>query len=189
MPMCNEENWGMLPFYQLMVPNPESELGFDYLQQPVSNPTKEDVKKWITKNLANNAETLTTKEEFDSFVEESDINKILLISKRSKVPPIYRVLSSTLFKKMRVGFTTHDSPIAEQFGKSDFPAVVVFDTYDTETKLDKKTREEIWFEGDEFKVDKLIKFTKPFTRDNPKVAERSKSSSGKKKDKKQSGKK
>ena len=94
MPMCDEQNWGMLPFYQLMVPNESSPQKFDYLQQPYNNPVKDDVKKWITKNFADNSIPLSTVSELNDFLEEEDVNKVLLISKRKVTPPIYRVLSS-----------------------------------------------------------------------------------------------
>lgn len=94
MPMCDEKNQGMLPFYQLMVPNESSPQKFDYLQQPYDNPAKEDVKKWVTKNFADNTIKLESLADLEDFTAEEDINKVLLISKRAKTPPIYRVLSS-----------------------------------------------------------------------------------------------
>lgn len=147
----------MLPFYQLMVPN-DSPQQFEYLQQPTGNPTKEDIKKWIMKNLADNSESLKTIEDYEAFLDEPEINKVLLISKRNKTPPNYRVVSSTYLNRVRVGFTTHDSPIAEKYKLENFPAIVINNNYDISKKVEKKEAEEVWYKSDDFKLPALKEF-------------------------------
>ena len=75
MPMCEEKNQAMLPFYQLMVPNESSPQKFDYLQQPYDNPAKEDLKKWVTKNFADNSIKLDSLADLEEFTQLKDCGR------------------------------------------------------------------------------------------------------------------
>ena len=48
-------------------------------------------------------------EEFRDSAEDKDINKVLLISKKAKTPPIYKVLTSVYKDRIRFGFVSSET--------------------------------------------------------------------------------
>jgi len=68
--------------------------------------TQKKVYNWILANLPDYSTVIDSKEKLDSFFAEDDkdINKVILFSKKNKVPPILKVLTNTYRDKLRFGF-------------------------------------------------------------------------------------
>lgn len=116
---------------------------------------------------------IDSKEKLESFKaeDEKDINKVILFSKKSKVPPIYKVLTNDFRDTIRFGFISSDKEdLVKQFDIDNFPTVLVFKTYDTDTKLILEQEEVITYKKEGFKLDELKKFIRPLTRDDIKEA-------------------
>lgn len=72
-------------------------------------------------------------------------------------------------RKLRLGFTSSDTEIAQKYGLTEFPGVVVLKTYDLGENKNLKGAEEIWYKNSEFKLPLLNDFLSDFARDNPKA--------------------
>lgn len=72
-------------------------------------------------------------------------------------------------RTLRLGFTSSDSEIAQKYGLTEFPGVVVLKTYDLGEQKNLKGPEEIWYKNTEFKLPLLHDFLSDFARDNPKA--------------------
>lgn len=72
-------------------------------------------------------------------------------------------------RTLRLGFTSSDSEIAQKYGLTEFPGVVVLKTYELGEKKNLKGAEEIWYKNSEFKLPALHDFLSDFARDNPKA--------------------
>jgi len=71
--------------------------------------TDPDIKRWITDNVPDYSQRLSTKADVEQFAEESGIQKVYLFSAKQKVPPIYKALTSEFRNRLRFAFVNAES--------------------------------------------------------------------------------
>jgi hypothetical protein len=103
---------------------PTQAIGFSSNQ--VSDP---DVKNWITSNIPDYTQRLSTKEDADQFAEEAGIQKVYLFSAKQKVPPIYKALAANFRNRLRFAFVNVESSasadLAKDFDVEKWPTLLV----------------------------------------------------------------
>lgn len=124
--------------------------------------------KFIINNLPDYTEKLKKPREADSFLsvngDDIDINKVVLFSNKSKVPPMYRALSAAYRDRLLFGFvTSEDTEVVERAKITSFPALIVYQTYDPRTGKP-TVLEEYKYESDEYDFHKLSQFVERFAR-------------------------
>lgn len=93
----------------------------------------------------------------------------MLFSKKTKVPPIYKVLTNEFRDLIRFWFISSDSEeLVKKYKVEKFPTVLVIKSIDTDTKQILEKEEVIEYKKEGFKLDELKKFVRPFTRNEPK---------------------
>ena len=87
--------------------------------------TKEKVHSFIMNNLPDFSVKLDSKKKLDEFLNnDQDINKVILISKKAKTPPIYKALTSLYRDKIRFGFISSEAN--KDLVASEFPQMKTF---------------------------------------------------------------
>ena len=68
--------------------------------------------------------------------DDKDINKVILFSKKTKTPPIYKALTNEFRNRLRFGFVAVDSApgIVEKYNVTKFPSIIVLESIDRITK-------------------------------------------------------
>jgi len=126
-------------------------------------------------NLPDYASKLETLSDLEDFQDESEINKIILFSKRSKTPPIYKVLTADFKDKIRFGFVSGEAEeVIKKFSIESFPVIKVLKSVEGGEKMEKE--EVIEYPKNEFKLDDLKDFVGKYARDSVKYKESSSSS-------------
>lgn len=124
-----------------------------YASNQVSDP---DVKKWITDNVPDFTQRLSTKEDAEQFASEEGIRKVYLLSAKQKVPPIYKALAANFRNRVRFGFTNPEASVsgelASQFDVSKWPTLLI---------AGETGENHIVFDG-KMKLNELIDFVTPY---------------------------
>lgn len=124
--------------------------------------TDPDVKRWITDNIPDYTQRLSTKTDADQFADETGIQKVYLFSSKQKVPPIYKALSSEFRNRLRFAFVNIESQIAgdlsTEFGIKEWPTLLVQNQFVTP---DDDSDSHHVFSG-KMKLNELIDFVAPF---------------------------
>lgn len=81
-----------------------------HVAYPEREVTMPKIKSFILSNIPDYSVVIDSKEKFDSFrsEDEKDINKVILFSKKSKVPSIYKALTNEFRDLIRFGFISSD---------------------------------------------------------------------------------
>jgi hypothetical protein len=134
-PMCDREDFQ--PIFTLFKP-PEMKInpytGKEMPVQPIqfssNQVTDPDVKKWITDNIPDYTQRLSTAQDHAQFAAEEGIKKVYLFSAKQKVPPIYKALSAIYRNRLRFAFVNIESQaagdIAKEYEVSKWPTLMVF---------------------------------------------------------------
>ena len=137
---------------------PTQAIGFSSNQ--VSDP---DVKNWITSNIPDYTQRLSTKEDADQFAEEAGIQKVYLFSAKQKVPPIYKALAANFRNRLRFAFVNVESSasadLAKDFDVEKWPTLLVQNQFAT-PDTDGGDKHHV-FDG-KMKLPELIQFVEPF---------------------------
>ena len=133
------------------------------------------VKTWILNNIPDFSTNITTSAKLDEFLGEAgdkDINRVILFSKKAKTPPIYKVLSATYRDKLRFGFISSENKelLTERFSNvTEFPTLLVQQSYDTDNKSVFAESIEIKYEGKkDYKLEELKEFLSNYARNEKK---------------------
>jgi hypothetical protein len=96
------------------------------------------------------------------------VNRVLLFSKKSKIPPIYKVLSSEFREKLRFGFIEAEKSeeLIRQFKDqvTEYPSILVFKTFDTTTNQTLEVAPILKYDKKEYKLDELKTYLSQFAR-------------------------
>lgn len=115
-----------------------------------------DVRNWITNNIPDYTQRLSTMEDFEQFESEADIAKVYLFSTKQKVPPIFKALAQHFRNRLRFAFVSSEASasteIAKQLGSTKWPTMLV-KTADGEVEV---------MPGEKMKLDAMREFVAPF---------------------------
>lgn len=124
-----------------------------YASNQVSDP---DVRKWITDNVPDFTQRLSTRDDANQFAAEEGIKKVYLLSAKQKVPPIYKALSTHFRNRLRFGFTNPEASVsgelANEFGASKWPTLLIANTNGDEHLI---------YDG-KMSLHELISFVEPY---------------------------
>lgn len=111
-----------------------------YNESSVSIPM---IKSYVLKNLPDYSikiNSLKKLEEFRDIKNDSDINKVILFSKKSNTPPIFKVLTSLFRERFRFGFVSSDSKdVINEFNITNYPTIVTLKSYDPSLNISLET--------------------------------------------------
>ena len=130
-----------MPFFQIMKPsdvkiNPYTNKPM----QPVNVPYSDNqvshakIKNYVLNNLPDYSikiDSLKKLEDFKDISNDSDINKVILFSKKSKTPPIFKVLTNLFRERFRFGFVSSESQdVISEFNVTKYPTIITLKSYD-----------------------------------------------------------
>jgi len=99
------------PVFKLIVPpeiavNPYTgaEMQPEMISYPSNAIAQHELKKWILSNVPSFATQLKTVEDWNDFNSEADINKVVLLSSKGKLPTIFSALTNHRKGKLRFGY-------------------------------------------------------------------------------------
>lgn len=100
-------------------------------------------KRWISTNMPDFTHKITSKYEYDTLVKspnDLDVNKVILFTKKDKVPPTFKALSAEFRDRMRFDIVHINEKkvseelqaIKESYGVTNFPSIVVEQSYNAQ---------------------------------------------------------
>ena len=123
--------------------------------------TDPDVKRWITDNIPDFTQRLSTMEDFEQFEHEDGIEKVYLFSAKQKVPPIYKALSAKYRNRLRFAFVNVESQVSTQLAKNfeveKFPTLLI---QNSKADLDETEFHQIY--NGKMKLDLITNFVDPY---------------------------
>lgn len=106
---CNADSYQ--PVFKLIVPpqvavNPYTgaEMQPEMISYPSNAIAQHELKKWILNNVPSFATQLRSVEDWNDFNSEDDINKVVLLSSKEKLPTIFSALTNHRKGKLRFGY-------------------------------------------------------------------------------------
>mmetsp|Transcript_49442 Transcript_49442/g.67274 ORF Transcript_49442/g.67274 Transcript_49442/m.67274 type:complete len:231 (+) Transcript_49442:30-722(+) len=107
--VCSKETYA--PTFRLVVPprtNVHPWTGektkSEIIPYPSQTIQQHELKRWILVNIPAFTTQLRTIEDWNQFVSEDDINKLVLFTDKSMVPPTFNALTNQRHNKLRFGF-------------------------------------------------------------------------------------
>jgi len=136
-------------------------------------------KKWIIDNLSDFTTKINSRSDYELLVQnpsDKDINKVLLFTKKENVPPAIKALSAEFRDRLRFSVialpegkeNADNLELKKDYEVESLPRIVVEQTY--EAKANKVLEQYLIHEykQTDFKIAQLVKFLRPFARDEPK---------------------
>lgn len=110
---------------------------------PQGNIDQGILKRWISTNMPDFTHKITSKYEYDTLIKaenDLDINKVILFTKKDKVPPTFKALSAEFRDKIRFNIIQINDKkvsedlkaIKESYGVTSFPSIVVEQSYNAQ---------------------------------------------------------
>lgn len=174
--MCAKDT--NIPFFQIIKP-PEVKInpytGKPMLASPVpyndNQVTVPKFKSYILSNLPDFSVKLDTLQKLQDFQEAKDdsaVNRVLLFSKKSKTPPIYKVLSSEFRDRIRFGFVEAEK--SEELVRlfkdqvTEYPSIIVLQSFNITTNQTLEVVPVLKYDKKDYKLDELKTYLSQFAR-------------------------
>jgi hypothetical protein len=113
---------------------------------PQGNIDQGILKRWISSNMPGFTHKITSKFEYETLVKNDkdlDVNKVILFTKKDKVPPTFKALSAEFRDRIRFNIIQINEfydkkgneemkAIQEKFGVTSLPSIIVEQSYNAQ---------------------------------------------------------